>query len=394
MDRQALVRRLEEYRDSGRTWLLEPEACALLADAGMTVPRSCFVRSAAELDAQALADLGAPRVVVKVVSPDILHKSDVGGVETTDASLESVRNCIEAMSAEVARQAPEASIAGYFIVEKVDFVADAPGTELLLSLRRDDAFGPVLTCGPRGLLAEWFGKLSAGRSHATCSAVEFDADAAVAMIAATPFGQQALRPSRRFATAPFSPDALKTALAGLTRLATLRDANDHALIREIEINPVVASGGTPIALDALVRLATEPRDNRLPRPIEKIKPLLHPKSAAIWGASASSMNAGRIILQNLKRAEGLDYGRLYVVHPRAERIDAVKCVASTADLPETVDLAVVSIPASRAASAARAAIAWRTAAVISAPPPGRDPRPASLRSARTSGRGRPVSCTK
>jgi acyl-CoA synthetase (NDP forming) len=351
MDRQALVRRLESYRDSGRTWLLEPEAYALLADAGLTVPHSCFVSSAAELSDDTLGELGSTEVVVKVVSPDILHKSDVGGVKIAGKDLESVRSCVETMAKEVGRRAPDAGIDGYFIVEKIEFVADAPGTELLLSLRRDEAFGPVLTCGPGGLLAEWFGKLSSGRAHAMCSAVDFDADAAVAVIAATPFGQQALNPSRRFQEAPFSRDALKAALAGLTRLATLRDKNDHALISEIELNPVVASGGTPIALDALVRLATEPRESRLPRPIEKIGPLLHPKSAAVWGASTGSMNAGRIILQNLKRAEGLEYGRLYAVHPKAERIDGVKCVASTADLPEMVDLAVVSIPASIAPEA-------------------------------------------
>ena len=344
MDHQAMLPALEDFRQQGRDWLLEPEAYALLADAGLDVPRHLVVRSAADVDAAAIQALGSDRVVVKVISPQILHKSDVGGVKIVEAA--NVAACIEAMATEVATKSPDAQVEGFFIAEKIDFVADAPGTELLLSLRRDPAFGPVLTCGPGGLLAEWYGKLSAGASHVMFSAIDFDADHAIEAIAASIFGRQALRPSRRFAEAPFSPEALKTAMIGLAELAKL--GGDTPLIEEVELNPVVAADGKPVALDALVRLAGEPVKLRRPRPIEKIKPLLHPDSAAVWGASTSAMNAGRIILNGLKNGDGLDYGRLYAVHPKADRIDGVRCYPTTADLPETVDLAVISIPAALA----------------------------------------------
>jgi acyl-CoA synthetase (NDP forming) len=341
MDHQAMLPALEEYRRQGRQWLLEPEACALLADAGLTVPRHLVVASASEVDAAAVASLGSAEVVVKVISPQILHKSDVGGVKVVPAS--EVADCIAQMAAAVAEKAPDAQIEGFFVAEKIAFVPDAPGTELLLSLRRDPAFGPVLTCGPGGLLTEWYGKLSDGQSHVMFSAHDFDAEAAVEALAASTFGRQALRPSRRFAEAPFSPEALRAALNGLAELAKL--GGDTPWIEEIELNPVVAADGRPVALDALVRLAGPAPQLRRPRPIEKIKPLLHPDSAAIWGASTSGMNAGRIILRGLKTGEGVEYGRLYAVHPKADRIDGVKCYASTADLHETVDLAVISIPA-------------------------------------------------
>lgn len=343
MDHQALLPALEDCRDRGRQWLLEPEALSLLAGAGLTVPRHVVFGSAADVDPAKIATLGTDEVVVKVVSPDILHKSDVGGVKVVTA--EAVRSCIEEMTATIGRSAPHATIEGYFVGEKIEFVTDAPGTELLLSLRRDRAFGPVLTCGPGGLLTEWYGKLSGGASHMMFSAIEFDAERAIAALLASPFGKQALQPSRRFAEAPFSVEALKTALNGLAELAQLE------LVEEIELNPVVAAGGHPVALDALVRLAGESPKQRRPRPIEKIRPLLHPASAAIWGASTSGMNAGRIILRGLKNAQGLEYGRLYAVHPRADHIDGVRCFPTTADLPETVDLAVISIPAELAPDA-------------------------------------------
>ncbi|RKZ12203.1 hypothetical protein DRQ53_03365 [bacterium] len=343
MDRQAIARALSKSVDEGQQWLLEPEACALLADAGLPVPHGVVFASAAAVDATQMSAFDSDEVVVKVVSADILHKSDVGGVKLT--SREGVAACIEEMASEVALKAPHAKIVGYFVVEKIDFVTDAPGTELLLSLRRDAAFGPVLTCGPGGLLAEWYGKLSAGRSHVMCSAIDFDADQAVAAIMASDFGKQALQPSRRFDEAPFAPAALKSALQTLADLAMLTDDDGLPLIGEVELNPVVTSGGTPVALDALIRLPGEQQPLRRPRPIEKIASLLHPKSAAVWGASTSAMNAGRIILQGLKTGEGLDYGRLYAVHPKADRIDGVKCYASAEALPETVDLAVICIPA-------------------------------------------------
>jgi acyl-CoA synthetase (NDP forming) len=344
MDHQAMLPTLEDYRQQGRDWLLEPEAYAVLAKAGLKVPRHLVVKSAADVDHAAVMTLGSEEVVVKVISSQILHKSDVGGVKVVTAT--NVEDCIDAMAREIASKAPDAPIEGFFIAEKIEFVADAPGTELLLSLRRDPAFGPVITCGPGGVLAEWYGKLSQGASHVMFSATDFDADRAVEVLESSTFGRQALAPSRRFAEAPFSPQALKTALQGLAELAQL--GGTAPLIEEIELNPVVATDGRPVALDALIRLAGEPMKIRRPRPIEKIKPLLHPKSAAVWGASSSGMNPGRIILNGLKTGDGLDYGRLYAVHPKADRIDSVKCYPSTADLPEAVDLAVISIPAALA----------------------------------------------
>lgn len=144
---------------------------------------------------------------------------------------------------------------------------------------------------------------------------------------------------------------METSFAALAELGSLCDDDGVPLIDEIELNPVVAVGGIPVALDALLKLSTATPPLRRRRPIDKIGQLLRPRSAAVWGASATSMNAGRIILQNLKRSEGLDYGRLYAVHPEAKRIDGVPCVASAAELGETVDLAVISIPAALAAAA-------------------------------------------
>ncbi|MFN0150480.1 MAG: CoA-binding protein, partial [bacterium] len=92
--------------------------------------------------------------------------------------------------------------------------------------------------------------------------------------------------------------------------------------------------------------------------------LLHPRSAAVCGASNKSVNAGRIILRNLKVANGLEYGHLYAIHPSAPSIDGVKCYRDAAALPEGVDLAIVSVPAAGARAAIGDLIRARRARAI------------------------------
>jgi acyl-CoA synthetase (NDP forming) len=309
------------------------------------VPPHYFLEAGQANHPSLLRDLGCDEVVLKVVSENIPHKSDVGGVRVVAANHPIVEATLQEMAQSIANAVPTAAIAGYLVVARANFLADAPGCELLVSARRDPVFGPLLTCGPGGLLAEWYSDLSAGQAHMMFSAVDFDANSSVAALEASPFGRQALRVSRRFVDPPFTSAVLRAVLNSMAKLAKITDEMGQPLLKELELNPVVSINGAPMALDALLRIHSPAAPLRRPRPIAKIGQLLHPKSAAVWGASTTSANAGRIILQNLKRAEGLDYGRLYAVHPRADRIDGVPCFASTAELPEMVDIAVVSIPA-------------------------------------------------
>lgn len=341
---------LDVARAEERAVLLETEGYALLESVGLTTPAHLLLAPGEPVEPADLEALRSSEVVLKVVSPDVLHKSDVGGVRIVPRSAEAVQEGARAILEQVHRACPTADLRGVMVAEKVRFRADVPGTELLLSVRRDPAFGPVLMCGPGGVLTEWYGALSQGHSHTLFAADGFDADRAIAHLRRTPFGKQALEASRLFSTAPVAAAALARALTGLATLATYSDARGP-LLEEIELNPVVAVDGEPVALDALVRVAAASGARRRPRPIAKIAQLLHPRSAAVYGASANVMNAGRIILDNLKHSEGLEYGRLWAVHPKAERIDGVPCVSSTADLPTCVDLAVIAIPADRAGAA-------------------------------------------
>ena len=345
---------LRAARDEGRTTLLEHEAYALIAAAGIGVPAHVFVPVGAAWPEGALALLKGDEVVLKVVSPDILHKTEVGGVAFVPRETSAVGAGIARLLDEVHRRALTADLRGVLVAERVPFAANVPGTEYLLSLRRDPAFGPVVFFGLGGLLAEWYGRVSPARTRVLLPAGHFDRETALAAISALPVGELALRPGRVHREAPVPAAALLDALAGLARLAQAEaPGGGGPAIEEIELNPIAAVGGRLCALDALARLAAGPVSpaRRPPRPIKVIRHLLHPQSAAVYGASGKAMNAGRIILRNLKTANGLTYGKLYAVHPKEAAIDGVTCYRDTASLPEAVDLAVVSIPASGARDA-------------------------------------------
>jgi acyl-CoA synthetase (NDP forming) len=344
-------------RCEGRTVLLEHEAYALIAAAGIVAPAHVFVPAGAALPDGALAGMHSAEVVLKIVSPDILHKTEVGGIAFVPREPAAVAAGIEELLAAVRRRALTADLRGVLVAERIAFAAHVPGTEYLVSLRRDRAFGPVVFFGLGGLLAEWYGRVSPVRTRVLLPASHFDRAAALAAIQALPVGELALAPGRVHREAPVAAAALLDVLAGLARLARVSspggDGAAVPVIEEIELNPIAAAGGRLYALDALARIAggAAAQAQRPPRPVAVIRHLLHPRSAAVYGASGKAMNAGRIILRNLKTANGLTYGKLYAVHPKETVIDGVSCYPDTANLPDVVDLAVVSIPATGARDA-------------------------------------------
>lgn len=377
----------------GRASLLEHEAYALLAGFGIPTPPHLFVPLGGRVAESDLAAIRGGEAVVKIVSPDIAHKSDVGGLRFARRDAAEVARAIDEMTADVRRRAPAADLRGALVVERVAFDANLPGTEYLASVRVDPAFGPVILFALGGLLAEWYGRLAATTTRVFLPVDGFDRERAIATITASPLGEIALAPSRIHARAPIDARALGGALEGLAQLAAAtmaapeRDAwgggavgggrrvsssgaRDAAWPRlaEIEINPLAAAGGRLVALDAIARLARAPeasaRPPRAPRPIAAIAPLLHPRSAAVCGASNKSVNAGRIILRNLRTANGIDYGHLYAIHPSAPSIDGVRCYPDAASLPECVDLAVVSVPAASARASIGDLIGMRRARAI------------------------------
>ena len=354
----------------GRSALTELEGMDILDAMGLATPLRVLVGGAAEA-AHAVAPApgqgGAfpgAKVVVKVVSSAILHKSDVGGVRIAQNAPSEVAAAVAEMEARFAGQ----DVEGYSVNEFVPFEPSL-GREIIAGFRLAPDFGPVISLGFGGIYAEFLADL-------------FRPGASALFLSPVTAGRELIEHE-------LSHNALQTILAGGLRgmqralnigsLADLALAFVHAApilacagILEFEVNPFALTGSGDsarfVALDALAKIGPLPAGLSLAsfagearagglrrianlkqeaRPLTKIDRLLRPASAAIVGVSGKAINNGRIILRNMLR-NGFDPSRIYVLKHDALEIEGCRCVPTVASLPEKVDLFILVVPAAAA----------------------------------------------
>ncbi len=237
-DRAAASRLLQDAVRDGRDWLDEPGAKALLAAYGIPAVRTELARDADE--AASLAhDIGFP-VALKIVSPQILHKSDVGGVALDLGSREEVRAAAVRMLQRVAHAQPQASVRGF----AVQAMVRRPGArELILGLSTDPVFGPVLLCGVGGVEVELH------KRHAVALP---PLNAALAQDLLARSGVVPLLAAWRNRPAA-DQRAVVDALLKLSQLAC-----DLEGVAELDINPLLVDADGAVALDARVRVLRGP----------------------------------------------------------------------------------------------------------------------------------------
>ncbi len=221
---------IAEARKQGRGALDEQAGKALLAGYGVAVPKTVVVTGADGVDA-ALKQIKPP-VVVKIMSPDILHKSDAGGVKVNLMSAAEVKAAIDAMAA--SPKIKDARIDGYLIEE----MAPA-GQEIVVGGLRDPQFGPLVMVGLGGIFVE----VLADVSFRICPITRLDAQEMLDELK----GAAILRGAR--GGRPASRDAIVDVLlkVGGENGLLVQHAAD---IREADINPLIVSETTAVAVDA------------------------------------------------------------------------------------------------------------------------------------------------
>ena len=147
VDRGRVRRLLQHVRDDGRVAMGEFEAHGIMEAYGIPTPRTLLARTADE--AVRLAGQIEYPVAVKVASPDILHKTDVGGVKLNVATPEEVRETFELMTYRVHRYVPDAEIWGCMVQDMV-----VGGKEVIVGMHRDPHFGPLMMFGLGGIYVE------------------------------------------------------------------------------------------------------------------------------------------------------------------------------------------------------------------------------------------------
>jgi len=213
----------------------EAETRPILAAYGITVIGGGFAKDADEAALKA-EEIGFP-VALKIVSEDILHKSDAGGIKLNLASAEEVKCAYKTMFDGIQQSMPEARLEGV-LVEKM-----APeGQEVIIGMRRDPTFGPLMMFGMGGIYVELIKDVSFKVAPLEYSDI-------VSMIESTYAGRllKGFRGSK-----PADMQAVVDVIGRLSQLAL-----DHPGISEIEINPllVLDQGQGAVALDSRVILS-------------------------------------------------------------------------------------------------------------------------------------------
>jgi acyl-CoA synthetase (NDP forming) len=365
-DWKKVDRTLEVAERDGRDFLLEPEVYDVLKEAGIPAPRHVFIPAGQAVRRKDLIGLGTDTVVLKVVSPLIIHKSDVGGVAFVKPDAASVDKACASMLRTVplrylewerrgrghgaaggpsSPKAVRESIRGFLVAEKVAFDDVGFGSEILLGLRNSRDFGPVLTMGSGGLDVEYMNeRLREGRAVAIASAHLLASEKAQGLLEPLTFYGK-LAAEFRGRKALVSPKALAEILLRFRDLAAAFSpfsADSPYVLEEAEVNPLVVRRGRLVALDGVCRFSRR-KACVSARPIAAIGPLLRPASMGIIGVS-EKMNIGHIILNNSLR-NGFAAEDVIVVKPGLASIEGCPCVPSVAAMPRTVDLFVLTLAA-------------------------------------------------
>ncbi|MFI6079818.1 acetate--CoA ligase family protein [Streptomyces sp. NPDC051217] len=315
----------------GRTSLTAPEGKAITDAYGIPTPGEALAESADDAVAAA-ARIGFP-VAMKIVSPEILHKTDAGGVQIGVNSAAEVRAAFTTIVSNARAYDPNAQILGVQVQQMVP-----AGTEILIGTVTDPTFGKVVAFGLGGVLVEVLKDVTFRLAPAT-------KDDALSMLDGIR-AAEILRGVR--GGAAVDRDALADLVVRVSQLAA-----DFPNIAEVDLNPVFASASGVMAADVRILLTEEVPVPRRTYTREEIlismRRLMEPRSVAVIGASNEDGKIGNSVMRNL--IDGGFAGEIYPVNPKADDILGRKAYKSVMDVPGEPDVAIFAIPAKFVANA-------------------------------------------
>jgi acyl-CoA synthetase (NDP forming) len=227
---KAVSQILARVQKEGRKSLLEPEAKEICS--GYCIPTTKFELAESEKDAVRFANkIGYP-VVLKIVSPDVVHKSDVGGVEVGLKGDDDVRYGYRRIIENVKKNDPKARIVGIIVQEMAP-----PSTEVIVGATKDPQFGPVVMFGLGGIFVEVLKDVA----FRVVPFTEDEASDMISEIKAYPI----LKGYRN--TPPADTKAITDILLSTSRLMI-----DYPLIKEIDLNPILVYQKGAKAVDARI----------------------------------------------------------------------------------------------------------------------------------------------
>ncbi|MEV6287511.1 acetate--CoA ligase family protein [Kribbella sp. NPDC051770] len=327
-DKAAVQSILDQALAEGRTSLSAPEA-KLVADAyGIPTPGEGLATTA-EGAAGLAAEIGFP-VVLKIVSPDILHKTEAGGVVVGVDSAEAAKAAYDKIVANAKAYDASASITGVQVQKML--VTGGDVQEVIVGAVTDQTFGKIVAFGLGGVLVEVL-------KDVTFRLAPTSPDEARSMIEG--IGAHEMLNGVR-GSKPVDKEAIAQII---TRLSDL--VEDFPQFAEVDLNPVLAGPDGATAVDFRIIV-----DAEAGKPVERytqeqiqtaMTRIMKPRAVAVIGASNEDGKIGNSVMKNL--VNGGYQGEIYPINPKGGEVLGLKAFPSITDVPGDVDVAVFAVPA-------------------------------------------------
>ncbi|MHA6628257.1 acetate--CoA ligase family protein [Pseudonocardia sichuanensis] len=324
-DKDAVREVLDKALAEGRESLTAPEGRRVCEAYGITTPGEGLA-STADDAVRLAAELGG-RVVMKIVSPDILHKTEAGGVKVGVSGDDAVRGAFDEIVANAKAYDADAAIDGVQVQQML-----TGGHEVIIGATTDPTFGKVIVFGLGGVLVEVL-------KDVTFRLAPVDTETAHSMLDGIQ-AAEVLKGAR--GAEPADADALADIIKRLSDLVT-----DFPRISEFDLNPVFATPEGASAADVRILLSAEEPAEPVRYSEEEIlatmNRMMRPNAVAVIGASDQDGKIGNSVMKNL--INGGYAGEIYPINPKADEILGKKAYKSIGDVPGDVDVAVFAVPA-------------------------------------------------
>jgi 3-hydroxypropionyl-CoA synthetase (ADP-forming) len=312
----------EETVSTDHKVITEDLSKAVLKKYGVKVPGYALVNSAKQA-VKAAKKLGFP-LVMKVVSPQILHKTDVGGVKVGLQNEKEVKKAFNDMYPRLSKK-KGVEVKGILLEKMVP-----QGIELIVGLQNDPQFGPVIMVGLGGVLTEIFRDVAFRMLPITI-------DDAKSMLAELK-GSKIIQGYR--GSKPIDLNMLAKALVQIGKVGE----DNAAYFDSVDFNPIVVYPKSYFVVDAKIILRKEIKKDAISKAqpnIEFMETFFTPRSIALVGASATPGKIGNSVLDSIAKH---DYkGKVYPINPKSEEILGLKCYPSLEAIQEPIDLVVVCV---------------------------------------------------
>jgi acetyl coenzyme A synthetase (ADP forming)-like protein len=324
-NKKAVRQILDRVKADGRAALTAPEGKAVCDAYGITVPKEGVATTPAQAAKLATA-MGYP-VVLKIVSPQILHKTEAGGVLVGLRTSAEVRKGFATIVANARKYDRKAQLLGVQVQQMV-----GGGQEVIIGAVTDPSFGKLVAFGLGGVLVEVM-------KDVTFRLAPASRDDALSMLDGIAAAEilKGVRGAKGVNRA-----ALATMIRSVSQLVA-----DFPEIAEMDLNPVFATDKGATAADVRIVLDPNPAPPRY-RPkhediVRDMNRIMKPESVAVIGASSEDGKIGNSVMKNL--INGGYQGKIYPINPAADEIMGIRAFKSVKDVPGTIDVAVFAIPA-------------------------------------------------